>query len=254
VFVLNVLAFMLIGLQLKPILVRLTGGGLASYAVGAVAILTAVIVIRIVWVAAYALAARWRGGRIGTGEAAAVAWCGMRGIVTLAAAIALPDGGPGDAFPFRDFILFAAFCVVLGTLVVQGMSLRPLMRLLALADDGTVDREVRLARTETARAGLAVVEQNRGGGEIVAFLRRKYAARVRRAEREAGEREDPEIEGWEAYLSVLQRAQAAERHALSDLRARGIIGDDAFHAVEEELDWSEVNTQARRPETGSTAG
>ncbi|HET7471058.1 MAG TPA: sodium:proton antiporter [Gemmatimonadales bacterium] len=254
VFVLNVLAFMLIGLQLKPILVRLSPAELARYAVAAVAILAAVIVIRIVWVMLYVLAARWRGERIGAGPAAAVAWCGMRGIVTLAAALALPDGAPADAFPFRDFILFAAFCVVLGTLVVQGMSLRPLMRLLALEDDGTVDREVRLARTETARAGLRVVEQSAGGGEIVAFLRRKYAARVRRAQREAGEPMDPEIEGWREYSSVLRRAQAAERHTLSDLRARGIIGDDAFHAVEEELDWSEVNTQARRPDTESATG
>jgi CPA1 family monovalent cation:H+ antiporter len=254
VFVLNVLAFILIGLQLKPILDRLSGAELARYAVGAVAILAAVIVIRIVWVLLYLLVARWRGERIGGGEAAAVAWCGMRGIVTLAAALALPDGGPADAFPFRDFILFAAFCVVLGTLVVQGMTLRPLMRLLALKDDGTVDREVKVARTETARAGLAVVEQTNGGGEILAFLRRKYAARLRRAEREAGAATDPEIEGWREYGSVLERAQAAERHTLSDLRARGVIGDDAFHAVEEELDWSEVNTQARRPEPESASG
>jgi monovalent cation/hydrogen antiporter len=254
VFVLNVLAFILIGLQLKPILDRLSGAELARYAVGAVAILSAVIVIRIVWVLLYVLAARWRGERIGAGAAAAVAWCGMRGIVTLAAALALPHGGPGDAFPFRDFILFAAFCVVLGTLVVQGMTLRPLMRLLALRDDGTVDREVRLARTETARAGLAVVERTEGGGEILAFLRRKYAARLRRAEREAGATTDPEIEGWREYGSVLARAQAAERHTLSDLRARGTIGDDAFHTVEEELDWSEVNTQARRPDIESPSG
>jgi hypothetical protein len=88
----------------------------------------------------------------------------------------------------------------------------------------------------------------------VAFLRRKYAARVRRAEREAGAAVDPEIERWREYGTVLQQAQAAERHTLSDLRARGVIGDDAFHAVEEELDWSEVNTQARRPEPESTPG
>jgi Na+/H+ antiporter len=254
VFVLNVLAFMLIGLQLKPILDRLNLAGLADYAVAALAILAAVIVIRIVWVTLYALAARWRGERIGAGAAAAVAWCGMRGIVTLAAALALPHGSFGDAFPYRDFIVFAAFCVVLGTLVVQGISLRPLMRVLALEDDGTVDREVRLARSETARAGLSVVERSSDGGEIVAFLRRKYAARVRRAEREEDAPADPEIEGWREYSALLERAQAAERHTLSDLRARGVIGDDAFHAVEEELDWSEVNMQARRPESEATTG
>src|SRR6476661_10466289 len=245
VFVLNVLAFILIGLQLKPILARLTRAELELYLVAAVAILAAVVVIRIVWVMLYAATARWRGERIGKGEAAVIAWCGMRGIVTLAAALALPEGGPGAGFPFRDFILLAAFCVVLGTLVVQGMTVRPLMRLLRLEDDGTVDREVRLARTETARAGLAVVDRAGSDGEIMAFLRRKYAARVRRAEREAEAPVDPEVEGWREFGEVMRRAQAAERRTLSDLRSQGVIGDDAFHRVEEELDWSEVNLQAR---------
>jgi CPA1 family monovalent cation:H+ antiporter len=247
-----VLAFILIGLQLKPILARLTRAELELYLVAAAAILAAVIVIRILWVMTYAAMARWRGERIGTGEAAIVAWCGMRGIVTLAAALALPDGGPGAAFPFRDFILLAAFCVVLATLVVQGMTVRPLMRLLRLEDDGTVDREVRLARTETARAGLGVVDQAGSDGEIMAFLRRKYAARVRRVEREADAPTDPEVEGWREFGEVMRRAQAAERRTLSDLRAQGVIGDDAFHRVEEELDWSEVNLQARvEPGAGS---
>jgi CPA1 family monovalent cation:H+ antiporter len=252
--VLNVLAFILIGLQLKPILARLTGSELALYATAAVAVLAAVMVIRIVWVMLYSLIARWRGERIGAGGAAVVAWCGMRGIVTLAAALALPDGNPEAAFPSRGFILFTAFCVVLGTLVIQGMTVRPLMRALRLRDDGTVDREVRLARTETARAGLEVVDRSGGDGEIIAFLRRKYAARVRRVEREQDSPTDPEADGWRDYGAVLQRAQAAERRTLSDLRARGVIGDDAFHQVEEELDWSEVNTQARRVQSGMEPG
>ena len=251
VFVLNVLAFILIGLQLKPILARLTQAELELYAVAALAVLAAVMVIRIVWVMLYAAAARWRGERIAAGEAAVIAWCGMRGIVTLAAALALPDGAPEAGFPYRDFILLTAFSVVLGTLVIQGMTVRPLMRSLGLRDDGTVDREVRLARTETARAGLAVVDQAGDGGEILAFLRRKYAARVRRVAREADAPADPEAEGWREFGVVMQRAQSAERRTLSELRARGVIGDDAFHQVEEELDWSEVNLQARRVEPGT---
>ena len=83
----------------------------------------------------------------------------MRGIVTLAAAMALPDGATGAAFPYRDLILFCAFAVVLVTLVVQGMTLRPLMAWIGLEDDGTVDREVRLARVETARAALEALER-----------------------------------------------------------------------------------------------
>jgi CPA1 family monovalent cation:H+ antiporter len=247
VFVLNVLAFILIGLQLKPILGRLTHGELVTYGTAAAAVLGAVIAVRILWVMLYAGAVRRAGERLSAGEATVIAWCGMRGIVTLAAALALPDGGPGDGFPYRGFIVLTAFSVVLGTLVIQGMTVRPLMRAVCLRDDGSVDREVRLARIETARAGLAVVDRTTDGGDIVAFLRRKYAARLRRAEREAqGGVPEPELESWREYGQVVERAQSAERRTLSDLRTRGVIGDDAFHLVEEELDWSEVNTQARK--------
>ena len=111
-----------------------------------------------------------------TAGAAVVAWCGMRGIVTLAAALALPDGG-GAAFPYRDFILFTAFSVVLGTLVVQGMTVGPLMKLVRLRDDGSVDREVRLARAETARAALAAVD-----GTAATTMRRTRDGRLPPAE------------------------------------------------------------------------
>ena len=245
VFVLNVLAFMLIGLQLKPILQRLSGSTLAHYLEGAAAICATVIVVRIVWVMLYGVAARWQGERIGRGATAVIAWCGMRGIVTLAAALALPDGGGASAFPQRDFILFTAFCVVLGTLVVQGMTLPTLMRALALEDDGSVEREVQLARTAVARAGLATVEAAGGEGEVLAFLRRKYAARLHRAEDAGDGPEDAESSAWRELGNVQRQAQAEERRTLSDLRARGVIGDDAFHQVEEELDWAEVNAQAR---------
>jgi Na+/H+ antiporter len=243
-FVLNVLAFMLIGLQLKPILERLSGAALAGYITAAALICATVIVVRILWVMVYGGLARWQGERIGAAAATVIAWCGMRGIVTLAAALALPDGGEG-AFPQRDFILFTAFSVVLGTLVIQGLTVPPLMRVLGLEDDGSVDREVRLARVEVARAGLAVVDGVGSEAEIVTFLRRKYAARLRRAEGgDAGE-EDEELSGWRELGNLQRRAQVEERHVLSELRSRGVIGDDAFHQVEEELDWAEVNVQAR---------
>ena len=247
VFVLNVLAFILIGLQLKPILGRLSRIELLTYATAAAAVLATVMVVRIVWVTLYAGIARWRGAPINLRAASVVAWCGMRGIVTLAAALALPDGGSGSApFPHRDFILFTAFCVVLGTLVIQGMTVRPLMRALNLRDDGSVDREVRLARAETARAALDAVDGAGNDGEMIAFLRRKYQARLRRAEWEDGAPEPAESDGWRDFGNVQRHAYEEERRVLSDLRARGVIGDDAFHQVEEELDWAEVNAETRQ--------
>lgn len=175
----------------------------------------------------------------------------MRGIVTLAAALALPTGGDGaPPFPFRDFILFTAFCVVLGTLVVQGLTLRPLMEALDLHDDGSVDREVRLARAATTRAGLTALDATPSDGEMIKFLRRKYEARLRDAETPEREADPAESDGWRQFHGAQRRAQAEERRVLSDLRARGVIGDDAFHRVEEELDWAEVNAESR----GTTLG
>jgi CPA1 family monovalent cation:H+ antiporter len=250
VFVLNVLAFILIGLQLRPILDRLSRTDLINYAVVAGAVCAAVILVRIVWVVGYVGIARWLAARRTrrTSQpywapafrgATVVAWCGMRGIVTIAAALALPSG-----FPDRDLILFAAFCVVLVTLVVQGMTVSPLMRLLDLQADDTVEREVRLARAETARAGLDAVDGVQSRDEMVLLLRRKYETRINRAE--SGGPLETEGDGapGDGYVAVQQRAQRAERRTLSDLRARGVIGDDAFHRVEEELDWAEITAEA----------
>jgi monovalent cation/hydrogen antiporter len=246
VFVLNVLAFILVGLQLKPILRRLDTEELITYTAVAAAVCGAVILVRIIWVMAYVTVARWNAARRGSlteespafRTAAVVAWCGMRGTVTLAAALALPD-----AFPYRDLILFTAFFVVLGTLVIQGMTVRPLMRKLALHDDGSVDREVELARAETARAALDAVDHAEGEEAMVQLLRRKYQDRIRRAERSA--KGLPATEGGREsdFTAAQRRAQAAERRILFDLRAQGVIGDDAFHRVEEELDWAEMHRE-----------
>jgi monovalent cation/hydrogen antiporter len=253
VFVLNVLAFILVGLQLKPILGRLGSNDLITYTVVAGVICAVVILVRIVWVMGYVAAARWarRGRPRAHGEypsfriGAVVAWCGMRGTVTLAAALALPDGSPGSAFPYRDLILFTAFFVVLGTLVVQGMTVRPLMRVLALRDDGSVDREVQLARAETARAAIDAVEGTKTDDrEMIQLLRRKYQDRLSRAERR-GSGLPAEEGGKESEFTAAQRrAHVAERRVLSELRANGVIGDDAFHRVEEELDWAEMHREA----------
>jgi NhaP-type Na+/H+ or K+/H+ antiporter len=245
VFVLNVLAFILVGLQLKPILARLSERQLVEYVVASAVVCAAVILVRIAWVMGYAWVGRWI--RRAPSErarkplhheslrsAAVVAWCGMRGIVTLAAALALPEN-----FPFRDFCLFASFSVVLGTLVIQGVTLSPLMRLLQLEDDGTVGREIRLARAETAKAALVAVEHE-AGDELTTLLRRKLEDRVARAERAVA---DPTHDDPPRYTDLLRRTQGAERRTLVDLRARGVIGDDAFHRVEEELDWAELNTE-----------
>ena len=250
VFVLNVLAFILVGLQLKPILHRLGASGLITYLSVALAVCLTVILVRFVWVMGYAAVARLIGQRRDGLDSArlpsfkvatVIGWCGMRGIVTLAAALALPDGST-ERFPYRDLILFTAFSVVLVTLVLQGGTVRPLMRLLDLRDDGTVEREVRLARAETARAALDALDGVEQPTEMVPLLRLKYEDRLHRFGSEAGDGQPAGADGA-GVSRVHQRIHSAQRRTLSELRSSGVIGDDAFHRVEEELDWAELNAE-----------
>lgn len=250
VFVLNVLAFILVGLQLKPILGRLNVSGQITYAAVATAVCAAVIGARIAWVfGTVGLRRRWdrrRGVALAADaswrEAVVIAWCGMRGTVTLAAALALPSGPAG--FPFRDLVLFTAFWVVLGTLVLQGMTLPLLIKRLALEDDDTVDREVHLARAETARAALDALDGSADASSETALLRRTYESRLAQAEYPllhggAHERGEPPA------TRALEAALTAERRMLSQLRADGTIGDDAFHRIEEEIDLAQLGAESR---------
>ncbi|MBB4637803.1 cation:proton antiporter [Longimicrobium terrae] len=255
VFVLNVLAFILVGFQLRSISERVTGAAGARYALVTAAVCAAVIVARMAWVTGAAAFSRWRcrphpdgtpGPRdpvaLSAGAAAVVGWCGMRGTVTLAAALALPTGAHGGAeFPYRDLIIVTAFGVVLGTLVLQGLTLRPLMLRLGLEDDGSVGHEVRLARVETLRAALAAAEAC-PEAETAALVRHRYALQLSRAEAAVSIPAGPvDHDGQDADEAVVRAATRAERRRLVALRADGTIGDAAFQRVEEELDWAELD-------------
>jgi monovalent cation/hydrogen antiporter len=266
VFVLNVLAFILVGFQLKGILGRIDAPTLLEYAGVAGAACLATILARIGWVTGAAALSRWgcrpgpdgaeaRRDAVGlSGRAAAVVgWCGMRGIVTLAAALALPAGGSdGPPFPFRDLVVFTAFSVVLGTLVLQGMTLRPLLAALRLEDDGSVDREVRLARVETLRAALAATAHG-PGDDLSEWLRRRYELLLRRAEadlsrrRSGRPRSDGDGRALQADAAFARAATSAERRRLVALRAEGTIGDAAFQRIEQELDLEELDLQQLAP-------
>ncbi len=255
VFVLNVLAFILVGFQLKSISSRISRETLAEYAIVAAVVCAAVIVSRIVWVSGAAAFSRWRCKGVshsGTElvalspkAAAVVGWCGMRGTVTLAAALALPTAGEGSGFPYRDLILVAAFGVVLGTLVLQGLSLRPLMLHLQLKDDGAVEREVMLARLETLRAAVAATASC-PGAETAELVRHRYELQLRRAESgyagvTAAVPEAASESESTADNEVVRAATDAQRSRLIALRVDGTIGDAAFQRIQEELDWAELD-------------
>jgi monovalent cation/hydrogen antiporter len=248
VFVMNVLAFVLIGLQIRPILDSLAPAMRSRYFFVAAAVLATVIVVRIAWVFTYVTMVKTK-NRIRPRRsprpmltptykgATIVGWCGMRGIVTLAAALALPPAVDHGPFAFRDLIVLTAFAVVLGTLIIQGLTLKLVVRAVDLQDDDPVGREVGLARERALRAALGSVEGDRSpAAEAVRqeYSRQLKSARDGRVDRALARSADAEVR---------RRALAAAREAVLGLRDQDEIGDDAFHRVEEELDRLEIGLE-----------
>jgi CPA1 family monovalent cation:H+ antiporter len=246
VFALNILAFIFIGLQIRPILETLEAADRARYlAVGGGVLLT-VIVVRLAWHMSFNAVIRWRHRRLGFhpprpmlrptfGSGLIISWAGMRGIVTLAAAMALPP-----AFPYRDFIALTAFCVVLGTLAIQGLTLKALLRALDLQDDDPVGRELDTARERALRAGLASFAHDRSS--LAVLVRHEFTARLASERSGAGAVDSMRS----AHTQIHQGALQAARQAVIAMRANDEIGDDAFHRIEQELDWLEM-ASARKP-------
>jgi CPA1 family monovalent cation:H+ antiporter len=241
VFVLNVVAFVAIGLQVRPILGSLEADERAQYLEIAGLVLATVVFVRIAWVFTYNRAAvlkyKWFGAGKWPGEyvptlagSTIVGWCGMRGIVTLATAFALPA-----AFPFRELIVLCAFTVVAGTLVVQGLTLRPLIVLLGLKDDGTVEKELLAAQAQLARVAAEIIDAD--DSDAAQMLRAEFAMPS----------DADAADGSESQLKRRNRLRAriiaAQRRALVRMRRTADIGDDVFHRIEEQLDRSEVSVR-----------
>jgi Na+/H+ antiporter len=247
VFALNILAFIFVGLQVRPILESLDAADTGRYFVVAGAVLLTVIVVRIAWHMSFNAVIRWRDRRRGfhpprpmlrptVGSGLVISWAGMRGIVTLAAAMALPP-----AFPYRDLIVLTSFSVVLGTLVLQGLTLKPLLRALDLRDDDPIGHEVNAARERALASALASFEHDQS--PVAQLVRKEFKARLTNDEDKGGP-----VAAWRAaHDGMRRRAMQAARSALFTMRATDEIGDDAFHRVEEELDWLEM-ADGRREE------
>ncbi len=247
IFALNGVIFILIGLQLRTLAQSVGHEELGALAWQGLLVSLAAIVTRLVWVPL----AVWLPRQIPAVRArdplppwraiAIIAWTAMRGVVSLAAALALPlvvaDGRP---LPLREQIILLTFVVILVTLVLQGLSLAPLVRRLDLPDDQTLEREEIQARDHAVRAALdrltQLQSQEQGVEEQLADLRRHYEDRARVI---AGRREEVPASSSLAD-ATFKRARyetlTAERLALLGLRDRGAISDEVLLDLERELD------------------
>jgi monovalent cation/hydrogen antiporter len=247
VFLLNSLVFILIGLQLSGILDRLSGQSMLELVWYGVLISTVAIAVRFVWIypASYVRQVLFPSRStsdqpFSEPELFIMSWCGMRGIVSLAAALALPyyihEGVP---FPHRDLIVFLTFFVIAVTLVVQGLTLGPLIRVLKVGDDWSADEELQRAKLALGKAAIAAIDttaqQESISQEVADRIRAEFAEKITLWFPGGGLFE----RGADPAKRLRRAALTAERQELIRLWRENEISDDVLHHVEEDLDYQE---------------
>jgi len=249
IFLLNALVFVLIGLQLPAVLKTLDWPW-PVVVDGIFATFGTMVVVRLAWMFPGAYLPRYLFPKIRARNpyppwqsVVIVGWSGMRGVVSLAAALSLPlvlaDGRP---FPARSLIIFITFAVILGTLVFQGLTLAPLVRWLRVEEDRSGEKEERRARLSLAEAALdhldgAMDEQNLQAHQVHG-VRQEYVQRVRSLK--GFEAEGPAHAPLELSKELRRTAVEAQRKQLLKLRDEEVIGDDVLHRLQHELDLEDV--------------
>jgi CPA1 family monovalent cation:H+ antiporter len=246
-FFVNALLFALVGLQLHGIVDRLGGRSISSLVWDAIVVSVVVIATRVVWVPIFTYVPRLLFRRVRERDPyppwqapAIIAWAGMRGAVSLAAALSVPIALGG-----RDLIVFITFGVILVTLVGQGLTLPPLVRRLQVADDGGAEREDAKARIKAAEAALARLEELEAEG----WVREDTAERTRglyrfRTNRFRARYEGVDDEGVEERSQQYQRLRRelleAERQAVLRLRNEGRITEEVMQRVQRDIDLEDL--------------
>jgi CPA1 family monovalent cation:H+ antiporter len=250
VYLANAVLFILVGLQLHPILSSLAGTPVAVLAGQALAVSAVVVAVRLGWHFTIPYLVRLldrRPGqllrRVGARERLVLGWSGMRGAVSLAAALALPQD-----FPMRDLLLFLTFAVILATLVAQGLTLPALIRRLRLPGDGAEEKEELRARLAAAQAALERLDQLSGADwtrdDTVERLQGLFEFRRRRLKARAGKIEDDGTEDRSlAYQRLVRELLEAQRQAIVRLRNQGVISSDVMHRIEHELDLEDTRLE-----------
>ncbi len=248
VFIINAMVFLILGLQFGPLMRMVPEGSLlAVFRVGAI-ISAVAIVVRLLWVPVATWLPRWLSADVRRTEpaprpkaVALVAWTGMRGIVTLASALALPLTLAGGApFPYRAEIILIGMSVIMLTLVLQGLTLAPIIRAFRFEPETAHHVEERQARREALRSGAEALEdlsrEPWADAAAVAQVRHDLQDKLRQHTHHT------------ADMAVHRRLRAgvirAERRMLVRLRNEGVISDETLRELEEELDHEAVRAGA----------
>jgi CPA1 family monovalent cation:H+ antiporter len=251
-FLLNGIIFILIGLQLPDVIASLHGRPASQMLGYALAVLVPLILLRLAWLFLIAYAPRWFGAP-GRDRAiqqdwrhvVLVGWTGMRGVDSLAAALAVPlVVARGAPFPDRDLIFFLTFAVIFGTLVLQGLSLGPVIRWLGVVDDRLWEEEERNARLAANRAArqrlLDLAGTERVDRPTVDRLTGEYDDRIQQLQNHTLDGEVNEDLFSPDFARLSLEALEIERKTILDLRNRRVINDDALRRVQRDIDLAEI--------------
>jgi len=254
VFMLNGVLFMLIGLQLPQVIRSLAPGSAIHVGKLAILIVSVMVLVRFAWMFGAAYLPRLlsrkfgRRNRIPWQQTALIAWTGMRGADSLAGALAIPFLLPnGSPFPGRDLILLLTFCVIFATLVLQGLTLTPLVHWLRVVDDHATEKEERLARLKANEAALMRLEtlqsSNRVRPETLERLRSEYADRVRQL-RVQNQHEESISRLYSPDFEELARLLLqTERDTVITLRNEEAINDQVLRRIQRDIDLAEARLQ-----------
>jgi monovalent cation/hydrogen antiporter len=256
-FILNGILFMLIGLQLPQVIHALPPGAVMSVAKLGGLVLLALVLVRFLWLFGATYLPRFlnrtfhRKNPAPWQQTAFIAWTGMRGADSLAGALAIPfvlaDGTP---FPGRDLVLLLTFCVIFGTLILQGLTLKPLVHLLKIVDDHVTEKEERLARLRANEAALARIEDmgssSQARPESVERLRSEYADRIRQLSKETSHEESIHRLYSRDFEQLAREALETERETVLALRNEETINDEVLRRIQHDIDLAEARLQRRR--------
>ena len=252
-FLLNGFVFIMIGLQLPGILRQLRQEPFSRLTTDALIISGTVVLVRIAWVFPATYLPRWLSPKMRRRDPAPpwqhsviMAWAGMRGVVSLAAAFALPITLPNrQPFPGRNYILILTFCVILTTLVFQGLTLSLLIRKLGVEDDGLIDEEERQARLTANEAAVDFIErkarEEHFPEEVMARVRAEYCDRIAQLNACCEESGNPGGEiATPLYQQLQHGALQVERRTIIGLRDGQQINDEALRRIQRDLDLAEA--------------
>jgi monovalent cation/hydrogen antiporter len=248
VFLLNSLIFIIIGTQLSDIVARLSGYSVAELFFYGTLVSTVAIGVRFAWIYPATYLPLVLRASLGQdvkappeGEVFIMSWCGMRGIVSLAAALALPQTlADGNEFPGRDLIIFLTFVVIAVTLVVQGLTVAPLIRRLKVGSDWSMQEEHQRAKMALGKAAIKAIDEmakrENIPNDLAERIRAEFAEKITLAVPDGVMLSHT---GADNARRLREAAVRAERHELIRIWREDRISDEVLHHIEEDLDYQE---------------